>query len=567
MVTQVKANSVKKKYVIYTRCSTEDQAQGDFTTLDAQAHHCKNMLDAFGYELADFGKKGIVNDDGYSGKDLNRPGIQAILESVHKKRAFDGVIFFRLDRLTRNPRDLHSLIDLFKANDVDFISVRENLDSSTAIGRVVIGILGLLSAFERELTGERVKASAIARVRQGRWVGGIISYGYKLENDGPALPNGKQPHKIVIDEEVASKLKVVWEMAAENKSLTEIGLELSRLGIKTPTGKDWRKQIISNIIKNPFYKGYLQYADEIHKGTHPAIVDERLWEKANKILVARLPGHRFVKNAKNYNCLLSGLLKCPKCGSHYVSVSAAGKSKRKFFYYVCGRSKQGLGCDTPAVSATAFDKALIQYFKKASEDRELIVKAIGDAILDARVKLEKIEKTIGEHERKLEEARGEAKKLLDLAMDGAVSQGATFKVKMGELEGEMLKLEDTLAKLQAQKNATQMSAHSGEFLHSNIRFAMRYLDQAPPDAQKSLIRALIKEIMVYDDRIELRMYVNQPPISTGDTMPCALPSVTSGKTNKKRPTASGEALTSPDVCSSECPVWLPGRGSNPRHGD
>ncbi|MBI5643238.1 MAG: recombinase family protein [Deltaproteobacteria bacterium] len=183
MTAPIKANSGKKKYVIYTRCSTEDQAQGDFTTLDAQAHHCKNMLDAFGYELADFGKKGIINDDGYSGKDLNRPGIQAILESVHKKRAFDGVIFFRLDRLTRNPRDLYSLIDLFKANDVDFISVRENLDSSTAIGRVVIGILGLLSAFERELTGERVKASAIARVRQGRWVGGIISYGYKLVND------------------------------------------------------------------------------------------------------------------------------------------------------------------------------------------------------------------------------------------------------------------------------------------------------------------------------------------------------------------------------------------------
>ncbi len=562
MVTKVKANSGKKKYVIYTRCSTDDQAQGDFTTLDAQAHHCKNMLDAFGYELADFGKKGIVNDDGYSGKDLNRPGIQSILESVNKKRAFDGVIFFRLDRLTRNPRDLYSLIDLFKANDVDFISVRENLDSSTAIGRVVIGILGLLSAFERELTGERVKASAIARVRQGRWVGGIISYGYKLVNDGPALPDGRQPHKIVIDEDVASKLRIIWEMAAENKSLAEIGVELSRRGIKTPTGKEWRKQIISNIIKNPFYKGYLQYAGEVHKGTHPALVDERLWEKANKVMTARLPGHRFVKKPKDYNCLLSGLLKCPKCGSHYISVSAIGKTKRKFYYYICARSKQGLGCDAPAVSATAFDRALIQYFKKASEDRQLIVKAIGDAILDAQVKLEQIEKTIGEHEEKLEAARGEAKKLLDLAMDGAVSQGATFKAKMAELEGEILKLEDRMAKLQAQKNATQMSAHSGEFLHSNIRFAMRYIDQAPPDAQKSLIRALIKEIMVYEDRIELRMYVNQP---VEDTMPCAVP-VTGGKPNKKRPTLRGEALTAQDVCSSERPIWLPGRDSNPRHG-
>ena len=152
------AEKKRKKFVIYTRCSTDDQAKGDFTTLDAQAHHCRNMLEAFGYELADFGYKGIVNDDGYSGKDLNRPGIQSILKDIQAKKSFDGIIFFRLDRLTRNPRDLYGMIDTFKTEDIAFLSVRENLDSTTAIGRVVIGIIGLLSAFERELTGERVKA-------------------------------------------------------------------------------------------------------------------------------------------------------------------------------------------------------------------------------------------------------------------------------------------------------------------------------------------------------------------------------------------------------------------------
>jgi len=197
MIMNAKTDKTNKKkhYVIYTRCSTDDQAQGDFTTLDAQAHHCKNMLDAFGYDLAKIGDKGRINDDGYSGKDLNRPGIQMIIDHVRKKAPFDGIIFFRLDRLTRNTRDLYWLIDLFREKEIDFVSVRENLDSSTAIGRVVIGILGILSAFERELTGERVKASAIARVRQGKWVGGMLPYGYKLIPDGEPLPNGRQPHK------------------------------------------------------------------------------------------------------------------------------------------------------------------------------------------------------------------------------------------------------------------------------------------------------------------------------------------------------------------------------------
>lgn len=177
-----KKEAEKKQFVVYTRCSTDDQAQGDFTTLDAQAYHCKNMLDAFGYELANFGKKGIISDDGYSGKDLKRPGMQSILNNIGKQKIFDGIIFFRLDRLTRNPRDLYALIDLFRDNDIDFISVRENLDSSTAIGRVVIGILGILAAFERELTGERVKASIIARAHQGKWLGRKDS---NLQSHGP----------------------------------------------------------------------------------------------------------------------------------------------------------------------------------------------------------------------------------------------------------------------------------------------------------------------------------------------------------------------------------------------
>lgn len=510
--------SDKKRYVIYTRCSTDDQAQGDFTTLDAQAYHCKNMLDAFGYDLADIGSKGIVKDDGYSGKDLNRPGIQMIIEHVRKKAPFDGIIFFRLDRLTRNTRDLYWLIDLFREKEIDFVSVRENLDSSTAIGRVVIGILGILSAFERELIGERVKASCIARVRQGKWVGGNVPFGYKLVDHGEALPNGRQPRKIIIDPEIGPRIRFIWEMAADNRSLYDIASELTKRGIKTPTKKSWRKQSISWIIKNPFHKGYIKYGDELHKGNHQALVDEELWEKANKVLTAKLPGHRFVKRPQEYIYLLAGLIKCGKCGSNYVSESGTGRSG-KFFYYVCGRSKQKLGCDTSRISAAAFDNALIDYFKRASNDREIIVKAIGEAILDSQVKLEKIEKLINPLENKLEKARGEAKKLLDLAMNNAIPRGRTYKDKMTKLDEEILKLEDELEKLRAKERVAQMSVNSSEFLHSNLRFAMENIDQAPPDAQKSLIRALIKDIIVHSDRIEIRMYIGTEIASSAASPP------------------------------------------------
>jgi len=564
-MTQIIRSKDKKRFVIYTRCSTDDQAQGDFTTLDAQAHHCKNMLDAFGYELADIGKNGIVNDDGYSGKDLNRPGIQTILSQVKKKsqvdekRPFDGIIFFRLDRLTRNPRDLYSLIDTFRDSDIDFISVRENLDSSTAIGRVVIGILGLLSAFERELTGERVKASAIARTRQGMWVGGMLPYGYKLVKNGDPLPNGHQPKNIMFDERVAPYLKILWEMAADNKSLTRIGQELHRLGIKTPSGKDWRRQCLSRIIKNPFYKGYLRYSGELHKGNHPALIDETLWEKANRIVSARLPGHNFVQKARQYEYLLAGIIKCGECGSYMMCNFAGGRDKKRFFYYECNRSKQALGCSSSRISATVFDQAIIDYFKRASEDQEIIVKAIGDAILDSRVKLETIERFLKEKETKLNDIRSQADNLLGLAMKKSITQGTTYKAKMAELETLIAQLETEIDKLQAQKRVTNMNANAGEFLYSNIRFAMQHIGKVPPEVQKNLIQALIKEIIVYEDKIAINMYIEQP---IEEALPGTIPAL--APTKEKRPTKTCEALTDNSRVSTSCHDWLPELDSNQR---
>ena len=511
MAVNANKKSEKKRFVIYTRCSTDEQAQGDFTTLDAQAYHCKNMLDAFGYELADIGKDGIINDDGYSGKDLNRPGIQSILENINKDRSFDGIIFFRLDRLTRNPRDLYSMIDMFRDNEVEFISVRENLDSSTAIGRVVIGILGLLSAFERELTGERVKASALARVRQGKRVGCRTPIGYKLIPDGERLDNGKQPHKIVPNEKVAPHLKIIWEMTAAHKSLPEIGKELEKRGIFSPTGKQWRRQGLAHVIRNPFYKGYVQYAGEIHKGSQEPLVDETLWNKANQIITSRIPGHRFTTKPRQYEFLLSGIVTCGKCGSHLICCHAGGRNNKKFFYYECTRSRQKMGCDQTRISATAFDSAVIEYFRKASEDQEIITKAIGNAIMESQVKLEQIDKKLADKEDEFNTIKHESEKLLELAMNGTVDNGgSTFKSKMSALEAKMTRIQGELSKLQAQKRVAQMNAHSGEFLHHNIRFCLEHLDKIPEDAQRNLLKALIKNIEVFEDKIALNMYISEP---------------------------------------------------------
>ena len=545
MIMKRPASAGNKRYVIYTRCSTDDQAQGDYTTLDAQAHHCKNMLDAFGYTTAKIGKNGVVKDDGYSGKDLNRPGIQAILKDLNTKKSFDGIIFFQLDRLTRNPKDLYSMIDMFRNNGIDFISVRENLDSSTAIGRVVIGIIGLLSAFERELTGERVKAATIARVRQGIWPGGTVPYGYKLIDDGDPLPNGRQPHKLVIVKEVAPYLKLIWQMAAQNTSLGEIVHELRMRGFKTTTGKNWRIQGISKIIKNPFYKGYIKYGGEVHKGQHPAIIDEPTWEKANKILSARLPKHRFSPKPRDYMHKVAGLIKCGLCGSHMVCTHSAGRRRGKYFYYECSRARQNMGCSAERLPAKIFDQAIIDYLTKVAENQEIITQAIGNAILDSQIKLESIEKALAKKSKELTTLRNKTQKLLDLALNGTIAKGTTYTDKMLTLEANITRIEYEIEKLIKKKRISHMNAHSGRYLHENIKFVLKNMDKSSPESQVDLIKALVKNITVYEDKVAINMHIQEPIQNTQENTP----------QKNGHPTGKGEMPYVNQSVSTGTPHW------------
>lgn len=549
-----------KRFVIYTRCSTDDQARGDFTTLDAQAHHCKLMLKALGYDCIR-----VIKDDGYSGKDLKRPGIQSVLKEIGiegSRRTFDGVIFFRLDRLTRNPRDLYSLIDLFNKNEVTFLSVRENLDSSSAMGRVVIGIIGLLSAFERELTGERVRASALARVRQGIRPGGRLPYGYILINNGSPLPDGRQPHKIIIDKKTGPGLRHIWKLAGENKSLLMIGKELEQMGIKNPKGISWRKQSLLQILRNPFYKGINQWDGETHKGDHPMLVDPQLWDKANKIMGAKLPGHRFAAKPKTYAYLLEGLLTCGKCGSRYSTTDCVGSSKKHFHYYRCGR--MGLGCDVPMMPAQAFDQAVVKYFKDSSRDQKIILRALTEAVQDAKNKLSRLNKDLHKTEKEIEGFKEESSRMLDLAVKGTVSKGTTFKARMEDIETKIAALEDKKDKMLAQKRAAEMTTASSDYVNENLKFLMDRFDQCTPEAQKAMIQALVKEIQIFDDPVKHIKLT----LSIGRTLKENLPKgILNDMSHKeKRPTLSNGALTGDVDSLHQRHYWLPPEDSNFRPG-
>ncbi|MBF0571818.1 MAG: recombinase zinc beta ribbon domain-containing protein, partial [Candidatus Omnitrophica bacterium] len=331
--------------------------------------------------------------------------------------------------------------------------------------------------------------------------------------------------------------------------LSEIAEELLRREVYTRNKLIWRKQGVSLILKNTFYKGYISYNGEVHKGKHAPLIEARLWDKANAVMNAKMPGKRLQKMINSHEFLLAGLMKCGKCGSHLVAVHSAGRFQKKFFYYECGRSRQGLGCDYNRVPASGIDQALIKYFRRAAQDKEIILKAIGNAMLDAEITFEKLEAEINEKDSRVIALKHEVEQLLNLAMKGSITQGTTYKTKMAELEKEITVLDEKLNQLKAQRRVAQMDANSGQFVHRNIKLIMQYIDTVPPELQKSLLRMLIHKVVVDDDRVAIDMYI-QP-----ECLPTTLAQLPL-KAENPTPTQGQDEVLAPDASvSTERQVW------------
>ena len=164
----------------------------------------------------------------------------------------------------------------------------------------------------------------------------------------------------------------------------------------------------------------------------------------------------------------------------------------------------------PRMNAQGFDNALVEYFQRSSKDRELIIQAIEDAVKDARARLQGANKEIAVIEAKFEDRKSEAEKLLDLALKGEISKGVIYKARMEKIEEEIEAFQNELSKLEAQKRVAEISASSGDFIYTNISYAMDSFDEASPEARKALFHALIKEVIVHEDRLAITMLIGQP---------------------------------------------------------
>ena len=303
-----------KRAALYIRVSTLEQAQEGYS-IGAQKERLLAFCKAHDWVVADF-----YVDGGYSGSNLDRPGIQKLIAEVG---SFDLVLVFKLDRLSRSQRDtLYLIEEVFLPNGVDFVSMSESFDTSIPFGRAMIGILSVFAQLEREQIKERTFMGRIERAKEGLYHGGAffpIGYNYV---DG----------RLAVNEYEALQVRKIYEWYLDGTSPEKIAERLRSEGYTNRYGS-WSEVSgrisVLRVLSSEVYLGTLKFGDVVVENAHEAIIDRESFDRVTALRMKRREIYGDSPYQSKY--LLVGLLWCARCGARYAVKHNYGGYK----YYVC----------------------------------------------------------------------------------------------------------------------------------------------------------------------------------------------------------------------------------------
>lgn len=358
----------------------------------------------------------VYKDGGLSGKDIERPALQEMIQDI-KDGKINAVIVTKIDRVSRSVVDFSHLWKLFEKHNVQFISLAENFDSSTAIGRAMLKLTLVFAELERETIGERTRGKAQWRAEQGLWNGNVV-LGYDIDRH-------RKGH-ILVNEEEAKVVKLIFKTYLQTKSVKETAKRLNGMGYRTKSfisrsgkkkePKKFLGSTISKLLQNPVFIGKIRFKGELYDGRHEAIIDKGTWDAVQKRFAKVLKERPARKKKKKYPFYLAGVLRCGYCGSYMVPYYAYGKHKRRYYYYQCSR-RQHLGkgtneqgsCNMICVPAHEIENLIFNEIKKLSINKHFLEEVIRETNQSSVVKVEALK----QHRKKLEEQKSEAEKRRD----------------------------------------------------------------------------------------------------------------------------------------------------------
>jgi site-specific DNA recombinase len=310
---------------IYTRKSTEEGLEQAFNSLDAQREAAVAYIQSqkhVGWTLVET----RFDDGGFSGGNMERPALQQLLEQI-EARQVDCVLVYKVDWLSRSLLDFARLMDRFDQRSVSFVSVTQQFNTTTSLGRLTLNILLSFAQFEREIISERTRDKMGAARRKGKWVGGTPLLGYDVAPAGGSL---------VVNPSEARRVCEIFELYRSHRSLAEVVAELSQRGWITKswksrsnvrhTGHPFTKASLRMLLSNATYRGKVNYRDVVYQGEHKAIIEPALWDDINQDFTTR-PKPPESPNVPQ-NAPLAGLLFCKQCRQPMMATYSARRQRR-----------------------------------------------------------------------------------------------------------------------------------------------------------------------------------------------------------------------------------------------
>jgi site-specific DNA recombinase len=350
----------KVRCAVYTRKSSEEGLEMEFNSLDAQREACEAYIASQkpeGWTLV----PDRYDDGGVSGGTLERPALKRLLADIDLGKV-DVVVVYKIDRLSRSLMDFAKLVEVFERRNVTFVSVTQSFNTTTSMGRLTLNILLSFAQFEREVIGERIRDKFAASRKKGMWMGGFVPLGYRVEN-----------RKLVIDEEEAATVRMIFERFLKVGSATLVARALNAEGVTTRRGKPIDKGFLYKLLNNRVY-----ISDAVHKGTpypgeHEAIISRDLWNRVHGIL-QESPRVRARHTRTTEPALLKGLIFGPAGGA--MSPTFTRKAGRLYRYYV-SQSVLKLGpetCPIRRVAAAEIETAVVDQLRGMLRAPEMIVR-------------------------------------------------------------------------------------------------------------------------------------------------------------------------------------------------
>ncbi|MEK5389566.1 recombinase family protein [Margalitia sp. FSL K6-0131] len=492
------------KVAIYTRVSTEEQAKEGFS-LEAQEDILKKYAKNNGYEIY-----GIYSDEGYSGKNYERPEIQRLFRDLYEGK-FQAILVKTVDRISRRLSDISKLLDdVLLPNNCRLLVSDNNLDSSTLNGSMFINFLGTFAQYERGMIIERVKSGMEKRAEQGYWNGGIV-LGYDNVNK-----------QLVINESESLIVKRIFELRAEGKGYKYIAKTVNEEGYRSKKGKLFSICTIKTILENEVYIGKCRWGRRkdwntkrrkgvtkdyvLVEGKHEAIISLDLWAKAQAV---NNTNRESVSKNRNFHgdFILSGILRCPVCGAGTVM----SKSKKRdgsgyHLYYMCQAfASKGLkACKSNLIGKESIERKVLQKIKELLSDMG-IVEEVLDRIEEQKVLEESsIRKSLLLNKKSLEKKKAHLDKLnsdyfaekiraevYNMQAELILKDIAVLEDRRREFEREY---EDLHSESIITKESVFQALENFDTLYESATFEQR----------KQLIRAIIKKIEVEPNRKDIK---------------------------------------------------------------